>query len=62
MYSFCVGFEKSQCIVQCRVCVGFETPQCIVQCRVCVGFAPQTIHIVTCGKSDGCRVLCRVCV
>ena len=43
-------------------CVGFETTQCIVQCRVCVGFAPQTIHIVTCGKSDGCMVECRVCV
>ena len=47
MYSFCVGFEKSQCIVQCMVCVGF---------------APQTIHIVMRGKSDECRVKCRVCV
>ena len=47
MYSFCVGFEASQCMVQCIVCAGF---------------VPQTIHFVTRGKSGRCRVKYRGCV
>ena len=41
MYSFCVGFEASQCMVQCIVCARF---------------AAQTIHFTTYRESERCSV------